>query len=70
MMELWLPSRGGPPPHRISQPLKAGATDDGRNVLIWIGISSGLFGFHRLGKLTGAISGLILIFIGVYEIFF
>ncbi len=37
---------------------------------IWIGISGGLFGFHRLGKLTGVISGLILIFVGVYEIFF
>jgi len=37
MMELWLPSSGGPPLHRIGQPLKAGATDDGRNVLIWGG---------------------------------
>jgi putative sporulation protein YtaF len=37
---------------------------------IWIGISGGQFGFHRLGKLTGVISGLILIFVGVYEIFF
>jgi putative sporulation protein YtaF len=39
-------------------------------ITIWIGISSGLFGFHRLGKSTGVISGLILIFVGVYEIFF
>jgi putative sporulation protein YtaF len=39
-------------------------------ITIWIGISSGHFGFHRLGKSTGVISGLILIFIGVYEIFF
>ena len=38
-------------------------------ITIWIGISSGIFGFHRLGKLSGVISGLILIFIGVYEIF-
>ena len=37
---------------------------------VWIGISGGQFGFHRLGKLTGVVSGLILIFVGVYEIFF
>jgi putative sporulation protein YtaF len=39
-------------------------------ITIWIGISSGHFGFHRLGKSTGVISGLILIFIGVCQIFF
>ncbi len=37
---------------------------------IWIGISGGLFGYHRLGKLTGLISGLILIGVGLYEICF
>jgi putative sporulation protein YtaF len=39
-------------------------------ITIWIGISGGLVGSHRLGKLTGVISGLILISIGVYEILF
>ncbi len=39
-------------------------------ITIWIGISGGLVGSHRLGKLTGVISGLILIFVGVYEILF
>ncbi len=37
---------------------------------IWIGISGGLLGFKWLGKLTGVISGLILIGVGLYEIFF
>jgi putative sporulation protein YtaF len=39
-------------------------------ITIWIGISSGHFGFNRLGKSTGVLSGLVLIFVGVYEIFF
>lgn len=37
---------------------------------IWIGISGGLLGFKWLGQLTGVISGLILIGVGLYEIFF
>jgi len=37
---------------------------------IWIGISGGLWGFKWLGRLTGVISGLILIGVGLYEIFF
>ncbi len=36
---------------------------------IWIGISTGYFlGHHWLGRLSGPISGLILIIIGAYEI--
>jgi len=37
---------------------------------IWVGITGGHFGFKWLGQLTGVISGLILIFVGLYEIFF
>ena len=37
---------------------------------IWIGISGGLAGFKWLGKSTGVIAGLILIGVGLYEIFF
>ncbi len=37
---------------------------------IWIGISGGLAGYKWLGRFTGMIAGLILIGIGLYEIFF
>ncbi len=39
-------------------------------VTVWIGISCGQLGFRRLGDSAGLISGLLLIVIGVYEIFF
>ncbi len=39
-------------------------------ITIWVGISSGQLGFRRLGNSAGLISGLILIFVGLYEIFF
>jgi putative sporulation protein YtaF len=37
---------------------------------IWVGIAGGHFGYRRLGKSAGVISGMLLIVIGVYEIFF
>ena len=39
-------------------------------ITIWIGISFGQLGIRWMGKSAGLISGLILIFLGVYEIFF
>jgi putative sporulation protein YtaF len=39
-------------------------------ITIWIGIYFGELGIHWMGKSTGLISGLILIFLGIYEIFF
>ncbi len=39
-------------------------------ITIWIGISGGHLGLRRLGSSAGVISGLILIFVGFYEIFF
>ncbi len=39
-------------------------------ITIWIGISGGQLGFRRFGSSAGVISGLILIFVGCYEIFF
>lgn len=36
---------------------------------IWVGISAGYYlGYHWLGRLSGPLSGLILIVIGIYEI--
>ncbi len=37
---------------------------------IWIGISCGRSGYRWLGNSAGLISGMILIFVGVYEMFF
>ena len=39
-------------------------------ITIWLGISGGYLGLSRLGKSTGLISGLLLILVGLYEIFF
>jgi putative sporulation protein YtaF len=39
-------------------------------VTVWVGISGGHLGYRRLGKSAGSISGVLLIAIGVYEIFF
>jgi putative sporulation protein YtaF len=39
-------------------------------ITIWIGIYFGELGIHWMGKSAGLISGLILISLGVYEIFF
>ncbi len=38
-------------------------------ITIWIGIFCGYLGIHWIGKSAGLISGLILIFVGLYEIF-
>jgi putative sporulation protein YtaF len=39
-------------------------------ITIWVGISGGYLGLSRLGKSTGLVSGLMLILVGAYEIFF
>ena len=39
-------------------------------ITIWVGISGGHWGYHRLGKSAGLIAGVLLIVIGVYEILF
>ena len=39
-------------------------------VTIWVGISGGHLGYRRLGESAGSISGVLLIALGVYEIFF
>ena len=39
-------------------------------ITIWLGIYFGQLGIRWVGKSAGVLSGLILIFVGVYEIFF
>ena len=39
-------------------------------ITIWIGIYFGQLGVRWLGKSAGLISGFLLIFVGLYEIFF
>jgi putative sporulation protein YtaF len=54
----------------LSLPITTGAVFLVSIIFIWVGIYCGQLGIHWLGKSAGLIGGLILIMVGVYEIFF